>query len=251
MHFKDYASYYNLLYKDKNYKEEVEYINRLIKQFNPSAKTLIDLGCGTGKHIFEFEKLGFESTGVDLSSQMISIANETKPSEKSISEFYQGDIRNYRNENKFDAVVSLFHVMSYQTTNNDLENAFSTAKKLMSEKGIFIFDCWYGPGVLSDLPSARMKVFEDDILRVERKADASIDYNANIVEVVFDVSIENKIDKKNTQIIEIHPMRYIFKTEVDFLANKYEMELAETFKWNTNEAPSEKSWYVVFVLKSK
>ena len=182
MHFKDYANYYNLLYKDKDYKSEADYIHSLIQQFAPQSKSLIDLGCGTGKHAFEFEKLGYEVTGVDLSPQMVAIANANKEKNNSTISFGEGDIRNYTDSKKFDAVVSLFHVMSYQTTNDDLEKAFLTANNLMADDGVFIFDCWYGPGVLTDLPTSRTKNFEDEILSVSRKSKATIDYNTNVVE---------------------------------------------------------------------
>lgn len=248
MHFKDYANYYNLLYKDKDYKSEADYIHSLIQQFAPQSKSLIDLGCGTGKHAFEFEKLGYEVTGVDLSPQMVAIANANKEKNNSTISFGEGDIRNYTDSKKFDAVVSLFHVMSYQTTNDDLEKAFLTANNLMADDGVFIFDCWYGPGVLTDLPTSRTKNFEDEILSVSRKSKATIDYNTNVVEVIFDVEIKNKITNTISILEEVHPMRYLFKPEIELLCLKYNLKIQALHNWMDKEAPTEKSWYSVFVM---
>ncbi len=248
MHFKDYANYYNLLYKDKDYKSEADYIHSLIQQFAPQSKSLIDLGCGTGKHAFEFEKLGYEVTGVDLSPQMVAIANANKEKNNSTISFGEGDIRNYTDSKKFDAVVSLFHVMSYQTTNDDLEKAFLTANNLMADDGVFIFDCWYGPGVLTDLPTSRTKNFEDEILSVSRKSKATIDYNTNVVEVIFDVEIKNKITNTLSTLEEVHPMRYLFKPEIELLCLKYNLKIQALHNWMDKEAPTEKSWYSVFVM---
>ena len=250
MHFKDYANYYNLLYKDKDYKAEADYIHALIKQFAPHSKTLIDLGCGTGNHAFEFERLGYEVTGVDLSSQMVAIANDNKEKNNSIILFSEGDIRTYRDTKKYDVVVSLFHVMSYQTSNDDLEKAFLTAKTLMAADGVFIFDCWYGPGVLNDIPTSRTKNFEDDILRVVRNSNAIIDYNSNIVEVVFNVEIENKITNAITTVEELHPMRFLFKPEIELLCSKYKLEIQAHYNWMDREEPTERTWYSVFALKN-
>ena len=58
---------------------------------------------------------------------------------------------------KFDVVTSLFHVMSYQTTNDALDKSFKTAKYHMKENGVFIFDCWNGPGVITEKPEKRIK----------------------------------------------------------------------------------------------
>ena len=250
MHFKDYANYYNLLYKDKDYKAEADYIHSLIQQFAPQSKTLIDLGCGTGNHAFEFEKLGYEITGVDLSTQMVAIANANKEKHNSTISFSEGDIRTYRDSKKYDAVVSLFHVMSYQTTNDDLEKAFLTAKNLIGEDGVFIFDCWYGPGVLTDLPTSRTKNFEDEILSVSRTATARIDYNTNVVEVIFDVAIKNKMTNALSKLEEVHPMRYLFKPEIDFFATKYQLEIVGHYAWMTRNISDEKNWYCLFVFQN-
>ncbi len=45
-----YSEYYDLLYKDKNYKKEADYIASLIKTNAPHTKSILELGCGTGKH---------------------------------------------------------------------------------------------------------------------------------------------------------------------------------------------------------
>jgi SAM-dependent methyltransferase len=251
MHFKDYANYYNLLYKDKNYREEVDYINRLINKHNPGARTLIDLGCGTGNHAFEFERSGLHTTGVDLSAQMIAVANKNKAEKGSEAVFYEGDIRSYRSGSRYDCVVSLFHVMSYQTTNADLSKAFDTAKQLMENDGIFIFDCWYGPGVHTDLPASRTKIFEDELLKVTRKSSSLIDFNRSTVDVKFNVTIENKITKEKNILEELHPMRFIFRNEIEFLAENNGMKIEALYNWMSTDDPSEKSWYAVFVLKNK
>ena len=48
--FDGYSRYYDLLYKDKNYKSESEYISSLIKTHSPNAKKVLELGSGTGIH---------------------------------------------------------------------------------------------------------------------------------------------------------------------------------------------------------
>jgi hypothetical protein len=57
-------------------------------------------------------------------------------------------------------VFSLFHVMSYQTSNKDLQDAFETAKINLKPGEIFIFDCWYGSSVLTDRPVGRVNALK-------------------------------------------------------------------------------------------
>lgn len=76
-----YSKYYDLLYSDKDYTKEVEYIDSLIKGQNSKTKTLLDMGCGTGKHAELFCDKGYTVSQVDLSEDMLKIA-ETRKREK-------------------------------------------------------------------------------------------------------------------------------------------------------------------------
>ena len=48
--FNKIANYYDLIYQDKNYLKEVEYIKNLIAEFADNKESILELGCGTGKH---------------------------------------------------------------------------------------------------------------------------------------------------------------------------------------------------------
>ena len=48
--FADYARYYDLLYRDKDYAAAAEYVAGLIRKFHPSARSILELGSGTGIH---------------------------------------------------------------------------------------------------------------------------------------------------------------------------------------------------------
>ena len=49
--FGNYSKYYNLLYKDKDYQGEVDFVAGLVaKHSQGKAKTVLDIGSGTGNH---------------------------------------------------------------------------------------------------------------------------------------------------------------------------------------------------------
>ncbi|MDY0327537.1 MAG: class I SAM-dependent methyltransferase, partial [Arcobacteraceae bacterium] len=62
-----YSQYYDLLYSDKDYIGEVEYVDSLIKANSNKVETLLDMGCGTGKHAELFCDKGYKVHGIDLS----------------------------------------------------------------------------------------------------------------------------------------------------------------------------------------
>ena len=251
--FSDYAQYYDLLNQQKDYKQEVDYIISLLKKFAPDTSNLLELGCGTGLHAINLAEKGYHITGVDQSQNMINLARERlKTSPNSISNllnFNIGDIRTYSIDQSFDVALSLFHVISYQVTNSDLNQSFNTASKHLKPGGIFIFDCWYGPAVISDKPYKRSKKFEDDKLIINRIATPQVYPTKNQVDVHFDIKITNKLSGKSEDIKEIHKMRYLFNPEIEIFLKINNLKLLHSEEWLTGNEPDFDSWYVTFICE--
>ena len=127
--FDSYANYYDLIYEDKDYAAEVDYIVTHIHKDLPKAKHILELGCGA--HAEHLAQRGYTVHGVDMSEEMLSRAEVRKaglPADvASRLSFGLGDVRTLRTGKVYDVVISLFHVMSYQLSNDDLTAAFDTA----------------------------------------------------------------------------------------------------------------------------
>jgi SAM-dependent methyltransferase len=243
-----YAKYYNLLYKDKNYLEEYTYIREILGKHGANGKNILDIGCGTGKHLHFFKRDGFSVSGVDMSENMISEAKKYLNQEENL---ICAKASEFQFNKKFDAIVSLFHVMSYQTENNELEKVFLNVSEHLAEGGLFVFDFWYGPAVLSDPPVVRIKRLEDDEIKITRITEPVMRYNENIVDVNFEVLIEDKKTHISERIHETHNMRYLFLPEIDLLAEKHHLEVINSFEWMGFSELSSSSWYAVIVCKKK
>jgi SAM-dependent methyltransferase len=247
--FNMYSEYYDLLYKDKDYNSEVDYIDSLIKKHKPEAKSIIDFGCGTGNHDMLFYKKGYEITGTDLSFEMIEIA-KLKAIGTSVL-FRQGDIRNTIISGSYDVAVSLFHVISYQNLNLDVINSFINVNRHLSKNGVFIFDFWYGPGVLNDQPTTRVKRLENDNLKVSRITESALIPNSNTVDVNFEINVLEKKTAKNFQINETHSMRYFFYPELEYFLIQSGFKVLDFYEWNKFIEPTLNSWNAVLICKKK
>ena len=245
--FGDYSNYYDLLYADKNYAGESEYVHNLIKANLPKAKTILNLGCGTGKHDLLLSKHDYKITGVDFSEDMIKVAQQQSELQKNNSvEFLKGDARTVRLDKKFDVVITLFHVMSYQTTNADIDAVFVTAKEHLRDGGLLIFDCWYGPAVLSEQPSVRIKRLEDNKVKITRIAEPVMHINQNIVDVNYELFIEDIQSEKVNKLAEKHSMRYLFLPEILSFTERNGFKLILSEEWMTKNKLSDKSWSACF-----
>jgi SAM-dependent methyltransferase len=250
---KSYAHYFNLLYQDKNYGKDVDFTVQLLRTFAPSTKSILDLGCGTGAHAYLLAEQGFEVYGIDSSADMILQANKRQseglPELSNRLAFEQGDLRSLKLEQSYDAVISIFHVMSYQTTNDDLLAAFESAKMHLNPGGIFIFDFWYGPAVLSERPASRLKRLEDEHIEVIRLAEPKHYPNKNLVDVRYQMFIKDKHQETLEEFAESHPMRYLFKPEIELMLSLSQMQLVDCREWISQREPGVETWSVYCVAK--
>jgi len=244
--FKEYSGYYDLLYKDKDYQKEASYIDRLIKKLKKENCELLDIGCGTGKHANFFFDKGYKVYGIDLSESMIKVAKKNYG--KKIP-FSIGDIRNFNLNKNFDIITALFHVMSYQINNEDLDASFKSVYHHLKPEGVFIFDCWNGPGVMNDPPSMKVKKMKNDQIEVIRIAEPVTHFNESVVDVNFHILINNLKTNKMIQLHEKHPMRYLFKNEIKLFSQINKFKIVGYYSWLKFTEPAENDWYSVFILK--
>jgi len=251
--FASYASYYDLLYQDKDYAVETAFIRGVMQSFCPRVDRVLDLGCGTGTHARHLAALGLSVCGVDGSSSMVECAlssHATLPEDfRRRLAFLKGDIRNLRLGEKFDCVLSLFHVMSYMTSNADLQHAFQTVRHHLAPGGICLFDCWYGPAVLHLRPSVRVKELEDEEFSILRVADPAMRPNENAVDVNYTLWVKNRAADTLEIVRETHRMRYLFRPEIDSLAEQAGLQILEAREWMTGREPGLDTWGVYFVAQ--
>ncbi|MDJ0795479.1 MAG: class I SAM-dependent methyltransferase [Calothrix sp. MO_167.B12] len=252
--FGNYARYYDLLYRDKDYVGEAQFIHRLIQTHAPQAQNILELGCGTGNHAVLLAKEGYQLHGVDISEEMLVKAgdrlSQLPPELADRLEFTHGDIREVRVNQTFDVILSLFHVISYQTTKEDLLAAFKTVKEHLKPGGIFIFDVWYGPAVLSDKPSVRVKRLEDEEILVTRIAEPVMYANENCVDVNYHIFVKDKNSGAVNELRETHTMRYLFNSEIELFLNQQQMLIIEFQEWLTNQQPGFNTWGVYFIVRN-
>ncbi len=244
--FKEYASFYDALYKDKDYMAEAKDVDRLLKKWGGDIHNIIVYGCGTGKHDRCLKELGYELYGIDMSSDMVK---EAVAANSGIG-YEVADIREYSPKQKYDAVISLFHVMSYQNTNEDIKKAFRSARKALDKGGLFLFDVWNGPGVLTDPPALRVKKVETENYDVTRIARPNMHPNTNIVDVNYEMIVTEKSTKLTSEINESHHMRYFFRPEIEEYLAAEGFELLDSVDCRRMDEPDLESWTVYYGAKA-
>lgn len=141
------AEFYDLLYSaGKDYRREAELVSDLIRARKPDARTILDVGCGTGAHARALIDIGFHVDGVDIEPTFVEIA-ATKCPEGSFS---CADMCTMDLEARYDAVVCLFSAIGYVGSVDALERAVRHMKKHLEPGGILLVDPWFAPGEMDD-----------------------------------------------------------------------------------------------------
>lgn len=240
--------YYDLLYRDKPYQQEANYISNLLQYYSPNAHQILELGSGTGNYSTYLSLLGYTITGIERDEEMNKIARS-----KLIPNFtpITNNIVSFELQLTCDAVVALFHVISYLTTNNELISCFKQVAKHLKPGGIFIFDVWYTPAVYTQVLQPRIKQVDNQTFFITRKAYPTINYVNNTVQVDYDISINNP--KKDTffTMKESHTMRHFSTCEIELVAAAGNFKLLAAQEFLTAKEPGKDTWGVCYILKKE
>lgn len=244
MLFDAYSRYYNLLYRDKDYAAEVNYLDLLLQRHGISGKDLLEFGSGTGKHGRLLAERGYSVTGIERSAEMVA---QAIPSNGFSCQ--QGDICMVQLGRTFDAVMSLFHVISYQIANDAIREVFARAAEHLRRGGLFVFDVWYSPAVFTQRPTVRVKRLEGEGIRVTRIAEPKIHCNENRIDVNYSIFAEDVATGAVQTLTETHPMRHFSLPELDLLADLAGFERLAAEGFLTGEPASEATWGLCLVLR--
>lgn len=247
--FGRYANWYDLFYADKDYRAEAEYVGRQLREQGVTGPRLLEIGCGTGAHAHWLVAGGWQVCGIDRSEDMLKQARTRLAENPSMAEFHIGDARDVDLGQQFDAVISLFHVMSYQAEPGELEAAMRSARRHLQQGGLFFFDFWHGPAVLAEKPETRVRTVENAHYQVVRKASPTLDESRQIVDVRYDFSILDKGNGQHSTLDELHRMRYLFPAEIARVAAACGFELRAMREWMSDCPATEKSWNACAILR--
>jgi SAM-dependent methyltransferase len=196
---------------------------------------------------------GYSVHGIDLSSEMVEIAKQKMSAiiPDSDCNFTVGNVQRVNLEKTFDAVICMFAVLGYQTTNEQLFSTLKNVRKHLKTGGLFICDFWYGAAVLKERPEERVKIIEKENQKIVRLTKPLINTEDNTVDVNYHLLY---LQDKNLvkEIKEIHKMRYVFKPEIEFFLNQVGLELIHFSSVNNLDQPAtDTTWNVIAISKAK
>jgi len=136
--FENYGQQYDKESFTQGTAGECDFIEQELK--SDKSLTILDVGCGTGRHTIEMSKRGYTVTGIDLSETQLKRAKEKSELNNLMIDFQKQDARNLPFEDEFDPAIMLceggFPLMETDEMNYEI---LKNVAKSLKEQGRFIF----------------------------------------------------------------------------------------------------------------
>ncbi|MBL7699987.1 MAG: class I SAM-dependent methyltransferase [Chitinophagaceae bacterium] len=132
------TNFYQQLYSNRSEKEASDFVDNLINYLKPgNSSTMLDLGCGTGRHARRLAAHGHCVTGLDLSPSGIRTAKKIHTPG---TQFYQHDMRLPFCASRYQYIFSFFTSFGYFTTSEENDSVISNVSMALKSKGTFVMD---------------------------------------------------------------------------------------------------------------
>ena len=131
------APYYDYMLKHVDYTSWYYFLRMIMCKYIPNPRTVLELGCGTGKFGPKFSMDDYEIYGMDKSLEMLKIAKCRAYKNYHI---FCGDITNFALSQTIDFIFSVHDTFNYLLDYIDFKNALQCVRRCMHNESIFLFD---------------------------------------------------------------------------------------------------------------
>lgn len=157
-----FAAYYDEFTAHHDYEAWTAVVERLGREHGLTGRTLLDVGCGTGKSLLPFARRGYRVSGCDLSPAMLRIARAKCRREALDVALWQADVRRLQPTGEGGFVTCLDDVLNYQLDNRALRAAVASLVSQLRRGGVLVFD------------ANTERIYEESFLRARDGAGAAI-----------------------------------------------------------------------------
>lgn len=214
------------------------------------CRKLLDVACGTGRHAFEFEKLGYAVSAVDHSQDLLSRGREKASAMGSGVRFEHADMRRLKlNDAPFDAVTCLFDSIGYVQDTHSVRAALSAMSGQLRMSGLLILEFWHSPAFLRHHDALRVRRWPVEEGMVLRISETAVDYHRQLATVAYSVYELNR--NGNFSFFEEKQVNRFF--HVPEMASYLEDSGFSPLKWfdgfTGSETVSDQTWHILAVAR--
>lgn len=127
--------------------DECDFIEEAIRRYSDiRAGSILDIACGSGIHLREFAKRGYEVLGLDASKEMVEFAVRKAASECLNIKCVRSDMRRFELGRKFECAICMLDSFRYLLTDEDILSHIESVAFSLSPGGLYMLDLWMPKG---------------------------------------------------------------------------------------------------------
>lgn len=187
--YRELAPYYDRLYRGKDYAGEArELLARARRLLKHRPRSLLDVACGTGRHLAEFRRAVPDVAGVDLSPAMLRVARRSLGAGLPLT---PGDLRTFDLGRTFEVITCLFSAFGYLTTPRDRDRAMARIYAHLVPGGVAMVEGW----ILPDRWKGRhctLLTYDGPEVKIARMSESRRSGERSTIEMRYLVGVPNR-----------------------------------------------------------
>ena len=163
-----WEKFYDCMFDAHSFTLAQQQIPELLSLINHSVSSVLDLGCGPGRHCLALAKMGYDVTGVDMSEYLLTKASDKSHQQSLKIKFHQADMLNFQSDKKHDLIINMFNSFGYFDSQEKNQQVIDNAYNNLAEIGTFVIDTVGKETLARNIEPVHLSEYANGDLRIER-----------------------------------------------------------------------------------
>ena len=214
--------YFNIEKATRSISSEIKFLHNIFQKNH--TKKILDLGCGTGEHVQLLNAFGYNVSGIDAAASMIEVAKKRYSKHK----FEIFNMKDYKVDNKLDAIICLFGAFDYLLKNESIEETLFQIESNLKPSGLAILEIWNAEPLakIKSTPLTTVAKIKSQDELIERKRGFRFftsHESFNMVEINY------MYQMKTRQLRDQHYLRVYYISEIFKFLKKFQLEILDVY----------------------
>lgn len=163
-----WEKFYDCMFDFDSFKLAESQSQHLMSLVNHSVKSILDVGCGPGRHCLALSKMGFNVTGVDSSQFLLSKAKQAKKDLNLNCQFSLANMLEYETKKPQDLIINMFNSFGYFDSQENNQAFIKRSYNNLNDNGTFIIDTVGKETLARQIEPVHLTEYNNGDIRIER-----------------------------------------------------------------------------------
>lgn len=163
-----WQKFYDCMFDEDSFALAQEQVPLLLSLVNHPVQSVLDLGCGPGRHCLALAKMGFDVCGIDTSRYLLNKAKQKSQQLSLGIDFKQANMLDYDAQDQYDLIINMFNSFGYFDTPEQNQMVINHAFANLKSTGSFIIDTVGKETLARTIEPVHLSEYDNGDLRIER-----------------------------------------------------------------------------------